>query len=172
MSFENAKRAISYGAEFEFGLNLSRISKLAEHFKVTGNYTYIVSDIELGDRNVSGQATQTATSQNRPMQGQAPYSVNFGLYYDDIEATRSIALLYNRLGPFISGLGQLGSPDEYEQPKDQLDFVFKQGIGENLQVSLKVKNILKADTVRMEEDRVTLRKKNDREFNVGLSAKF
>jgi hypothetical protein len=172
MSFENAKRAVSYGAEFEFGLNLSRISKLAEQFKVTGNYTYIVSEIELGERNVSGQATQTATSQNRPMQGQAPYSVNFGLYYDDIEATRSIALLYNRLGPFISGLGQLGSPDEYEQPKDQLDFVFKQGIGENLQVSLKVKNILKADTVRMEEDRVTLRKKNDREFNVGLSAKF
>lgn len=67
--------------------------------------------------------------EDRPMQGQSPYLVNAGLFYQQPKNGWNAAILYNRIGKRIIGVGRsLGSagnevrvPDSYEMPRNAID---------------------------------------------------
>lgn len=42
---------------------------------------------------------------DRPMQGQSPYLINTGLFYNNTEKGWNAAILYNRIGKRIIGVG-------------------------------------------------------------------
>jgi outer membrane receptor protein involved in Fe transport len=114
--FQNAKNAHTLGAELEVRKNIN------PSLSVFGNLTYIYSRVSFND--VVGGQTVTA---NRPLQGQSPYLLNFGLQYSSTATGINATLLYNRVGERLALVGSpppngAGFFDVYERPRDLVDF--------------------------------------------------
>lgn len=86
--------------------------------------------------NVTFVPGEVVSEPDRPMQGQSPYVINAGLYYSSERLGLDVALLYNRIGKRIVGLGKSNSvnpdpntliPDSYEMPRNVLDFSVSKG---------------------------------------------
>jgi outer membrane receptor protein involved in Fe transport len=109
--YANADKAYSVGAELEIRKNLDFISEGFRNFSLFSNITYIYSKVTL----------QGSTTTTRPLQGQSPYLVNFGLQYNSQEGGWSGSELYNRMGQRLALVGNQDFPDVYERPRDQVD---------------------------------------------------
>ena len=117
-SYINAKGADNYGIEIDIRKNLAFIG--LKHFSLSFNGSLIKSKVTFDGRN----------DIDRPMQGQSPYLINAGLFYN--RNGWSAAILYNRIGKRIVGVGNKygtgadGStkniPNSYEMPHNTLDF--------------------------------------------------
>jgi hypothetical protein len=117
--YANADKAYTLGAELEVRKNLDFLSDNLKNFSLFTNLTYIYSKVTLASTSGSG----SATTSNRPLQGQSPYLVNAGLQYNSENTVWAGSLLYNRIGQRLSlvGINDLGFPDVYERPRDQID---------------------------------------------------
>jgi TonB-dependent receptor len=117
--YANADKAYTIGAEFEVRKNLDFINSNLETLSLFANLTYIYSKVTLASTSGGG----TAITSNRPLQGQSPYLVNAGLQYNSKSTIWSGSLLYNRIGQRLAlvGIQELGFPDIYERPRDQVD---------------------------------------------------
>jgi len=117
--YSNADKAVTVGAEFEIRKNLDFVNSKLENFSVFANLTYIYSQVTLATTSGAG----SATTANRPLQGQSPYLVNVGLQYNSKKGGYSGSLLYNRIGErlYLVGINDLGFPDVYERPRNQVD---------------------------------------------------
>ena len=94
---------------------------------------------------------ENGRQRSRAMQGQSPYIVNTGLFYNDEHLGLSAALLYNRIGKRIVGVGRSegGSegknvrvPDSYEMPRDAVDVTMAKTFGKNIELKLSIRDIL------------------------------
>ena len=97
-TFENANRANNYGVELEIRKNLDFIG--LSDFSLNFNGALIKSEVQF-DKN--------SLEKNRPMQGQSPYLVNVGLFYQSPRYQFNVAALYNRIGKRIIGVGRVDS---------------------------------------------------------------
>ena len=81
----------------------------------------------------STSSSGAAVSSNRPLQGQSPYLVNLGLQYNSKQGGWNGSLLYNRIGQRLAlvGINDLGFPDVYERPRDQVDIQIAKKIFNN-----------------------------------------
>ena len=183
-SYENAEQADNYGIELDIRKDLSFIG--LKDFSLSFNGALIKSRVEFAEGS---------RFKNRPMQGQSPYLVNTGLFYQNDRLQLSAALLYNRIGKRIIGVGRSegssGSednarvPDSYEMPRDVLDLTFSKRWGEHFELKASVRDVL-AEKVRYRQfDTVTLHGgqtkeitqttreyKPGRNFNVTMVLKF
>ncbi len=102
-SYQNPEKARTYGAEVELRKKLDFAPAL-KNFTLQANAAYIYSRISDKGFNV-----------DRPLQGQSPYLMNFGLLYDLEKAGLNATILFNRIGERIYLVGDLssgaGSPD-------------------------------------------------------------
>ena len=141
-SYENAKSAKSLGVELDIRKDLSFLGLKGLSWSFNG--ALIHSRVKFSD---------ASRNTDRPMQGQSPYLVNTGLFYRNDPLGLSMALLYNRIGKRIIGVGRsegsTGSednarvPDSYEMPRNSLDFsVSKKFFDGHLEVKAHVRNIL------------------------------
>jgi TonB-dependent receptor len=117
--YRNADEATSIGVELEIRKSLEFLSPSLEVFNVFANLTYITSKVTLSSVTSIG----VTTTADRPLQGQSPYLVNLGLQYNSDNNQWNGSLLYNRIGQRLAlvGLDDLGFPDVYERPRNQLD---------------------------------------------------
>ena len=127
--------AVNYGAELEFRKKLNFIGKYFKDFTLTGNIAMINSKVNL--ENVQTGETQ----KERRLQGQSPYTINVGLFYDNYESGTSVNLLYNKFGRRISDVGRNGFGNIEEQGNDLLDFSASQKFLKNFEVKLTIKDI-------------------------------
>lgn len=108
-SYQNAKKAITYGVEVEAR------KKLNKFFTFQANASLVRSKIQ--DENLKLE---------RQLQGQSPYLVNIGLLYDVVEKGYNATLLFNQIGERIYLVGDMqagsASPDIYEAPRALVDF--------------------------------------------------
>ena len=120
--YQNADKAYTLGGELEVRKNLDFINETWEDFSVFANLTYIKSEVTLASTGGTG----SAETSNRPLQGQSPYLINLGFQYNGDTNGWSGSLLYNRIGQRLAlvGIENLGFPDVYERPRDQLDLQF------------------------------------------------
>ncbi|HWR34231.1 MAG TPA: TonB-dependent receptor [Chitinophagaceae bacterium] len=125
--YSNVDNAYTIGAELEIRKNLDVISKSLDNFSVFANLTYSYSKVTLSGTTSGG----TATSVNRPLQGQSPYLANLGLQYNSKQGGWSGSALYNRIGQRLSLVGNLDFPDIYERPRNQVDFQLAKKIMKN-----------------------------------------
>lgn len=141
-SYENAKSAKSLGLEIDIRKRLDFIG--LRGFSLSLNGALIHSRVKFAD---------SSRNTDRPMQGQSPYLVNAGLFYRNDRHQFNAALLYNRIGKRIIGVGRSeGStgdesnarvPDSYEMPRNSIDFtVSKKFLGERLELKANVRNLL------------------------------
>lgn len=141
-SFANAKNgAVNYGLELEIRKKLGFISNTLRDFTINGNFALINSKVNLND-------LQSATAETeRRLQGQSPYTINLGLYYDNFDLGMSVNLLYNQSGEKIAEVGRAGFNDRYEQGRSILDFSASKTFLNSFEGKFTMRNILNQDVV-------------------------
>ena len=178
-SYINARGADNYGIEIDIRKNLAFIG--LEDFSLSFNGSFIKSKVSFdGGNNI-----------DRPMQGQSPYLINAGLFYN--RSGWSAAVLYNRIGKRIVGVGNKygtgadGSsrniPNSYEMPRNALDLSFGKKFG-HWEVKAAVRDVLAerylfkqiedidmAGTTRHIEE-ITRSYKPGRNFNLSVAYSF
>ncbi len=119
-SFLNAEGANNYGVELDIRKSLDFIG--LQDFSLSFNGAIIKSKVTFapGTNDI-----------DRPMQGQSPYLINTGIFYNSQDNGWSAAILYNRIGKRIIGVGNRygtasdGSskniPNSYEMPRNNID---------------------------------------------------
>jgi TonB-dependent receptor len=137
-SYANAKAAHNYGIEFELKKKLDSVAPLLRNFSFAGNLSLIHSEIKVHE--VSG--FQTA---KRPLQGQADYISNFGLYFQNFSGRYAASLIYNKVGEKISRVGFANLGDIIELPRDQVDISASAKLAKHLTTKLAVKDLLNQD---------------------------
>ena len=167
-SFENAKGANNYGVEFELRKTLGFISSFFNDFMMIGNLSIIKSNIELEDRGFQ--------SASRPLQGQADFILNLGLYWETIDSDLSASLIYNKVGDRIAKVGFGGLGDVVELARDQVDLSFSKKLWSNLTIKIVAKDLLAKDIKFIQKtpdgnkpSEITKRGQN---ISVGLSFQF
>lgn len=130
-NFINADKATAYGAEFELRKKLDFISAL-KNFTFQTNLSYIKSKVE-----------SAGASLDRPLQGQSPYIINFGLQYDVEKIGLNTTLLFNQIGRRILYVGNDVVPEIWEAPRPLLDLQVGKKLFKNKgDVRLNVANII------------------------------
>lgn len=140
-SYMNAKSANTYGLELDIRKTLGFIG--LPNFSWSFNGALIKSKVKFE----SG-----SKEENRPMQGQSPYLVNTGVFYKSDRAKLDVAVLYNRIGKRIIGVGRsvgttsgnetLRVPDSYEMPRDVIDLSLSKRFGTHWELKMNVRDLL------------------------------
>jgi len=140
-SYLNARSARSYGLELDVRKNFDFIG--LKDFGISFNGALIKSKVEF---------EEGSKEENRPMQGQSPYLINAGLFYKNERVQLDVAVLYNRIGKRIIGVGRsegttsghetLRVPDSYEMPRDVIDLSASKRFGSHWEVKMQVKDLL------------------------------
>lgn len=139
-TYRNANNgATNYGVEIELRKNLGAFWKNLNNFTFNGNVTLINSKIDL-----SGLSS-AETKNERKLQGQSPYTINVGLYYDNPEIGTSVNILYNRYGSRISEVGLGGFGDIEENGRDIVDLSVSKKFFNNFEAKFTIRNLLGKD---------------------------
>jgi TonB-dependent receptor len=140
-SYKNAASANNVGLELDIRKDLSFIG--LNGFSWSFNGSLINSKVHF---------PSNAKEKNRPMQGQSPYLINTGLFYKNDPLKLNLAVLYNRIGKRIIGVGRsegtTGSdenariPDSYEMPRDVIDLSASKKCGSHWEFKANVRDLL------------------------------
>jgi TonB-dependent receptor len=153
ISYDNSVYANIYGVEAEIKKSLGFIpGNIFRHLSVVLNGSIIKSNTERRKSN-NDYASDTAHKPGGPLQGQAPYILNAGLFYENVGTGTKLGLVYNVNGPSIyaKSVRTLADssrddtyyrPDLLQLPMHLLDFSITQRLIKSLQVKLSVQNIL------------------------------
>lgn len=138
-SFNNALAASNYGIEIDIKKNLAFIS--LSDFNVNLNASFIHSEVKFVDLE---------SERNRTLQGQSPYVINTGIFYQNDANGISSTLMYNVMGKRILVAAQLNQgrvevPDIYEMPRHAIDFSINKKLGKQLEIKIGIKDLLAQD---------------------------
>jgi hypothetical protein len=114
---------------------------------VQGNYTHVNSEVEYTESYTDQEGNAHSSTKTRPLQGQAPYTVNAGLTYSVPEIGLSTSLLYNKFGRRLDAVGDSRDEDVYEESRDLLDFALTEQFTRWMRLKFTVKDILAQDKV-------------------------
>jgi outer membrane receptor protein involved in Fe transport len=137
-SYENAERALNYGIEFEVKKGMDSFSPFLAPLSFVGNLSLIQSRIDLKGKNAFQE-------DKRPLQGQADYIANAGLYFESKGGRISSSLIFNRVGERISRVGFANLGDIIELPRNQIDWTFSAKLIDHLSMKLTAKDLLNQD---------------------------
>lgn len=141
--YVNTKSARSIGAELD-------VRKSLKSFEDNSTFRFLKDFVLVLNASIIGSqvSTDSPTERNdvRVMQGQSPYIVNTGLYYQNAKSGLSLSILYNRIGKRIVFIGDLENPHIWELPRNSLDFTIIKQVGKYLQLKGGVRDILNNKT--------------------------
>lgn len=139
-SYKNAKAANNFGIEVDIRKNLDFMG--LKDFSWSFNGSLIKSQVKF---------EKGSKEENRPMQGQSPYLINTGFFYNNQKLKMNAAVMYNRIGKRIIGVGRtVGTtggedsnniPNSYEMPRNAIDLSVSKKWG-NLEVKAAVRDLL------------------------------
>ncbi|RHJ95289.1 TonB-dependent receptor [Parabacteroides bouchesdurhonensis] len=180
-TYVNAKSADNYGVEVEIKKNLDFIG--LKDFSWNFNGAYINSKVHF---------EKGSQDKNRPMQGQSPYLINTGFFYQNDRYGINASALYNRIGKRIMEVGNAdmtegGSvnndfPDTYELARNTIDLNFSKKFAKRWEVKASVRNLLgekvtfiqypkfyDSNNILQEREQITKQYKPGRNFFLTLS---
>ena len=137
-SFENVESAQSAGVEAEMRKSLDFIPAL-KNITLVLNTAIIRSKVQFAPGSLSRE---------RSLEGQSPYIINAGLFYQKTDNGLMMSLMYNIIGKRIVAVGRPSPnqwediPDIYEMPRHGIDFSFSKAIGKNVEIKGGIKDIL------------------------------
>lgn len=136
----NAKQSSSLGIEVDVRKSFSKLDKsptilrYLKDFTVQMNASLIKSELEAEENYLRDK--------KRAMQGQSPFIINAGLYYQNDSTGWMVSLLYNVIGKRIAFVGNPTSPHIYEMPFNLLDLTIARKFGKHVQIKGGIKNLL------------------------------
>lgn len=139
-NFQNSKDATIYGAEVEFLLQLSRISKSLSNFSFGFNTSIMKTKVNV-DQNIN----KIENNSSRKLQGASDWLINSDLKYEfDFNKTikNTITLVYSVYGDRIFAVGTAGLDNVYEKSFSKLDLVWASKISKNIDLKFSADNIL------------------------------
>lgn len=177
-TFGNARMATSTGIEVEVRKSLKGLLKgtFVDDISLMFNGSLIRSHVELG-------MAQLGQSNERPLQGQSPYILNTGLFYQHSSNGWSANIVYNVIGPRIFIIGFDVYPDIYEMPRHLLDFNITKKFKNNMEVKLSVGDIFNQEIMLLQDanqngkfernaDQIIQRYRPGSTMSLGFSYKF
>ena len=134
----NTEKAYSRGIEFDARKSLMFLEDVPglsflKNLTVVFNSSLIKSEI---NTNISFSRDSV-----RIMQGQSPYIVNLGIFYNDPEKGLMMNVSYNRIGKRIVFVGTPLNPHTWELPRNSLDLSIEKKIGKSFDLKLGIKDI-------------------------------
>lgn len=137
ITYGNSKKAILFGGELEFLLQLDRISKSLSNLSFGFNTSVMYTNVTI-DNTVE-------TNDDRQLQGASPWLINADLKYEfDFSETwnNTASFVYNVYGKRIFAVGTNGLDHYYEMPFNRLDFVLNSKLSSSWDLKFAVENIL------------------------------
>ncbi|MET4074251.1 TonB-dependent receptor [Hymenobacter sp. UYCo722] len=139
LGYRNADRAYDVGVEVEARKGLVGLTENAflQHISFVLNASAIKSRVTLVDGG------GTSVDNNRSLQGQSPYVVNTGVFYQDDDRRWQVSAQYNVIGPriqFASSNSQNYSI--FEMPRHVIDLALTKGFGPHLDLRLGIQDLL------------------------------
>lgn len=176
-TFVNTESAFLYGLELEVIKKLGNIfdNEALNNIYFGFNATYMQSNVTL-DRSDANQVG--LISDERSLQGASDFLFNADANYDfrlsdNWESTFTVT--FNTFSERISALGSGTINDQYEQPFNDLTFIWKNKLNEHLSISFKASNILN-DTSERIVDQLNVQSytnyKRGTDFSVGVNYSF
>ncbi len=148
-SNEFQPRNVGNGEVLGVELEIRRNIAIAENsLGLSTNLTLAHSSIDMSDTEYNSRLPFVREGETldrtRAMAGQAPYILNMGATYNNIEKAYDVGLYYNVKGRTLESVGGLLFPDVYTKPFHSLNFSFNYSLGkeDNIKLSFNVDNIL------------------------------
>ena len=151
LTYQNAPKAQDLGAEVEVRKSLVGLSesRFLQRFNFVLNAALIYSRVQLDATKAENVGFALS---DRPLQGQSPYVVNAGVFYQDTNHGWQVSAQYNVTGPRIAFVGDLDqNPTIIDMPRHVVDLGVTKGVGSHFEVRAGVQNLLNQE-VRMYYD--------------------
>jgi outer membrane receptor protein involved in Fe transport len=145
--YANVNKVNNIGAEFEVRYNLGTFSK--KESKVWDNIT-LYSNLSLIKSTVD-MSQFIGSGDNRPLQGQSPYIINSGIFYNTPKKDMTVTLSYNLIGQRIYIVGNVQEPSVWENGRNVIDFQISKKFGKHFEAKLNIKDILAQDLVYFQD---------------------
>ncbi len=143
----NSPAGENFGFEIEMRKSLGFAWGGLDNLVVQANYTHVESEVEYTESHTDPQGRPITETKKRPLQGQAPYTLNTGLIYSVPGVGLSMSLLYNRFGRRLDAVGETRQEDIYEESRDLLDFALTEQFTKSMRMKFTVKDMLAQDAV-------------------------
>ena len=181
ITFENSRNATVYGLEVEVKKSLAGLSgsKFLNNLNLLFNSAITKSVV-----NVSGNpAFSTGRSTSRPLQGQATYVVNTGIFYTSERTGWQINLLYNVVGKSVFLVGTDFYHDVYLMPRNVVDLTFNKRLGGRVTLKGGITDILNQPMLLLQDgnndkkldsktDQVIQKFRPGQVFSIGFSVRL
>ena len=145
--YANVNKVNNIGAEFEIRYNLGTFckkeSKVWDNITLYSNLSLIKSTVDMSQFIGSGE--------NRPLQGQSPYIINSGIFYNTPKKDMTVTLSYNVIGQRIYIVGNVQEPSVWENGRNVIDFQVSKKFGKYFEAKLNIKDILAQDLVYFQD---------------------
>lgn len=146
--FTNVKSSTNFGGELELRTNLGFITKKdsswLNNFSIYSNISIIHSEVNLDDF--------AGAEESRPLQGQSPYIINCGIFYQNKKKDFGVNLSYNVIGPRIYIVGNVQEPSVWEMGRNVIDLqISKSFLDNKLELKLNLKDALAQNLVYFQD---------------------
>ncbi|WP_310393919.1 TonB-dependent receptor domain-containing protein [Hymenobacter sp.] len=142
LTYQNADNAYDVGVELEARKSLVGLSQSAflQRFSFVVNTSLIRSRVQLDTLSALNKGFALT---DRPLQGQSPYVVNVGVFYQDDEGRWQVSAQYNVVGPRIAFVGdRTQTYSVFDLPRHVVDLALTKGVGSHFEVRAGVQNLL------------------------------
>ena len=143
-TFRNVDNAKVAGIELEFKKGLGFICNALNKFNFATNATYVYSTTDIDEAELAHiRGTNPNAAATRTMYGQAPFSINGMIGYDNEKGTKS-NVVFNMVGPRIAFVTFGGTPNIFEMPRATLDYNFSHQLSGGTSIKFSATNLLNA----------------------------
>lgn len=137
------------GVELEARQSLGIFSSKLNALSFNSNITFTQSQIRMSATEFNSRVALARTGESikdtRDMAGQAPYLVNLGFSYNNIENGLEAGFYYNVQGETLTYVGVADRPDVYSIPFNSLNFNLNKNFGNRIRLGLGASNLLDAE---------------------------
>jgi outer membrane receptor protein involved in Fe transport len=142
IQFQNVDRAEVKGVELEIKKDLDQIHPLMKYFFVSTNFSYIISEVKIPEREMAGiLAADSLAKDTRPLQGQPELLFNLYFQFNNKDTNTNAGISYNLTGEKLSENSKGGTPNIYEKAMHKMGASFSQKFLTNYEIKLGVDNI-------------------------------
>jgi outer membrane receptor protein involved in Fe transport len=142
-TFTSTPLARNWGFELEVVRKLDAWA-FTRHLTVSANYTRVWSEVIFDNP----RTLEVVEQDKRQLQGQAPWSVNVSLQWENPDTHTNLGLLANRVGRRLDKLAENMFEYVYLESRTRLDLVATQQLPWKLKAKLAITDILARPTIK------------------------